>query len=299
MAEEGNELGAQTAYDGEGSDSSVGLEATGDRVSGAAAGTDTDTATEDTGEIRGQIEATRQQMGETIDAIQERLSVANISEQVSEQVNHAVESAKAAVYQATIGKAADLLQDVGEKMSRSNVLKTAQSNPIPLALIGIGTAWLIVRSRSGNTGSRNGGRTRSQARGLTSAGDSGQGKGVKSSISGAAGSAYEGVSSSVGSVYRTAGDTAGQVYNKMGDLGSTARDQYTHYMEESPLAVGAVALALGAAVGFSLPSTRYEGELMGSTREQLLTKAQDTASELIERTKETVRDAASSATEQA
>jgi len=296
MAQEGNELGTQDTYEGEQSGSTADL-ATADDTSTATALADRDAglATEDTEEIRGQIEATRQQMGETIDAIQERLSVANISEQVSEQVNNAVETAKSAVYDATIGKAADLVRDVGEKMSRSNILKTAQSNPIPLAMIGIGATWLILRSRSGQTSSP---RIRRVSGVGSSAGDSDKSTGVTGSLAGAANTAYDGVTSRVGSVYHGAGDAAGQLYSKVGDLGSNAREQYSHYMEESPLAVGAVALALGAAVGFSLPSTRYEGELMGSTREQLLSKAQDTASELIERTKETVRDAASASTDQ-
>src|SRR5687768_5212301 len=48
----------------------------------------------DTEHIRQEIEETRNSMGETIDAIQERLSIANISEQVSEQVSNAIETAK-------------------------------------------------------------------------------------------------------------------------------------------------------------------------------------------------------------
>ena len=51
-------------------------------------------APEETEHIKAQIEETRNQMGETIDAIQERLSFANISEQVSETVGNAIESAK-------------------------------------------------------------------------------------------------------------------------------------------------------------------------------------------------------------
>src|SRR3954447_16446311 len=45
-------------------------------------------------QIKGKIEETRNQMGETIDAIQDKLSFSNISEQVTEHVNNAVESAK-------------------------------------------------------------------------------------------------------------------------------------------------------------------------------------------------------------
>src|SRR5687767_9913099 len=63
----------------------------------------TDDEPEDTEQIKARIEETRSQMGETIDAIQERLSLANIQEQVSETVNNAIESAKDTAYDATIG----------------------------------------------------------------------------------------------------------------------------------------------------------------------------------------------------
>src|SRR5690349_2004050 len=60
----------------------------------------TDENTEETEKIREQIVETRQQMGETIDAIQEKLSFSNISEQVkeqvSEQINNVVDTAKEA-----------------------------------------------------------------------------------------------------------------------------------------------------------------------------------------------------------
>jgi len=59
----------------------------------------------ETENIRGQIEETRNQMGGTIDAIQDKLSFSNISEHVSEHVQNAVESGKEAIYDATIGKA--------------------------------------------------------------------------------------------------------------------------------------------------------------------------------------------------
>ena len=38
------------------------------------------------------------------------------------------------------------------------------------------------------------------------------------------------------------------------------------YLEDNPLALGALAVAVGAAVGFAIPSTRYEGQLMGEAR---------------------------------
>ena len=97
-------------------------------------------------------------------------------------------------------------------------------------------------------------------------------------VTSAASSAYEGVSDVASSAYSGVGDYAGRAYEKVGDYGTQAREQYDYYIEENPLAVGAVALAFGAAVGFAIPSTRYESDLMGEYSQQVYDKAQTAAS---------------------
>src|ERR1043165_2962736 len=67
--------------------------------------TTADTGNDETEHLKTQTEETRSQMSETIDALQEKLSFSNLSEQVSEHVNNAIETAKNSVYDATIGKA--------------------------------------------------------------------------------------------------------------------------------------------------------------------------------------------------
>ena len=51
-------------------------------------------------------------------------------------------------------------------------------------------------------------------------------------------------------------------------------------MQDNPLALGLVALVLGALVGLLLPETRQEHRLMGSHRDQLAQQAQDTVKDL-------------------
>ena len=48
-------------------------------------------------------------------------------------------------------------------------------------------------------------------------------------------------------------------------------------MHENPLAVGAVAIAAGTAVGLVLPSTRLETEYIGETGERLVERVEDVA----------------------
>jgi hypothetical protein len=75
------------------------------------------------------------------------------------------------------------------------------------------------------------------------------------------------------------------VYEKAGEYGSHIREQYDHYMTENPLAIGAMAFAAGAAIGLAIPSTRYEGELMGEARENVLQRSQEALSGLADRAK--------------
>ena len=82
-----------------------------------------------------------------------------------------------------------------------------------------------------------------------------------------------------------------RAYRSAGELGSKAQEQYEYYIEENPLAVGAVAAALGAAVGFAIPSSRYEGRLLGETRQKVMGKAQDAASQLIDQARRVADEA--------
>ncbi len=72
--------------------------------------TDTEDATAETEQIRGQIEETRRGMSETIDAIQEKLSFSNISEQVKDQVSEQIGSAVHSVKDAAMEKVGDFMQ---------------------------------------------------------------------------------------------------------------------------------------------------------------------------------------------
>lgn len=79
---------------------------------------------------------------------------------------------------------------------------------------------------------------------------------VYESASGAASKAYASASGAAYKAYESASGAAGEAYGKIGGVGGQLRGQYEHHLEENPLVVGAVALALGAAVGLAMPATR-------------------------------------------
>ena len=282
---------------------------------------DLDTGNDETEHIKAQIEETRSQMGETIDALQEKLSFSNLSEQVSEHVNNAIETAKNSVYDATLGKAVGFMKNMGDGIGDSKFVRTARSNPFPLILIGLGAGWLAYSSYSSGGRSRRSFRERAgygrdqfadrdrarrdMERGTsfdlnarhreessTMAGLSDKASALTDKVSTAANSAYESASNTMGTAVTGAKDFANRTYSKAGEYGSAAFDTYDRYINENPLAVGAAAFAIGAVVGLAIPSTRYEGELMGETRDELLRKAQDQGSMLLDKTRHMIDEAA-------
>lgn len=94
-------------------------------------------------------------------------------------------------------------------------------------------------------------------------------------------------------------ETGQGMKNKASDLGHRSQEQYyraktgfSHMLEEQPLIVGAIGLALGAAFGAALPRTQRENELMGHTRDDLMESAaqrvNEQADKLAEKTQQTL-----------
>ena len=112
------------------------------------------TTTDDPEVIRNQIENTRADMTETIDAIQERLNPDTLKEH-----------AKDAVREATVGRAEEAVSNVSERAQEmvhdvtdtardagTDVVDMVRQNPLPAALAGIGLGWLWMnRSKSQQT----------------------------------------------------------------------------------------------------------------------------------------------------
>ena len=297
-------------------------EGRGDEFMAASPGedVDVDTGNDETQHLKAQIEETRNQMGETIDALQEKLSFSNLSEQVSEHVNNAIETAKNSVYDATIGKAVGIMKNMGDGITDTKIVRTARNNPLPLILIGVGAGLLAYNAYSGSGRRRRSFRGRTDRRdefadrerarldmergtsfdisdrpreaGSTMGALSDKAAALTDKVSNAANSAYESASNAMNTAVTGARDAANTAYSKAGEYGSAAYDTYDHYMDTNPLAVGAAAFALGAVAGLAIPATRYEGELMGEARDQLLQKAQDKGSMLLDKTKNLVDEAA-------
>ena len=129
--------------------------------------------------------------------------------------------------------------------------------------------------------------------------------GLGDSVSGAADrvgeaatSAYRATADAAGSAAESIGSGASAAAQRVTEAGRGARDQLGQFgdstrqglgwlVREQPLVLGAIGLAVGAAVGALLPGTDAEDRLMGETRDDLAERARATAEQGFERAKET------------
>ncbi len=255
---------------------------------------------DDTEQIRAEIEDTRAEMSQTINEIQERLSPEHLVGQVKETVREAtlgkVERVMETISEATeparqaMGRAGNAIAETGRTVGNS-----MWKNPIPVALIGLGVGLLVMRYRgNGGDGYE---RPRVSGRGRRNMMDSEyQGGEIRYGEQyGTGARAQYGTSGMMHNVKETASDLAHRSTEAFSHLTDKARHTASdlgtrceQLMRTNPLAMGAVAVAAGTAVGLMLPSTRFETEYIGEASEKLVDRAQEMARGAIEK----VQDAA-------
>jgi hypothetical protein len=87
----------------------------------------------------------------------------------------------------------------------------------------------------------------------------------------------------IGGAAHIARDRAMQLAHSAKDQGRMLEQRVERTFEEQPLVMGVAALAVGALVGFALPITRREAQLLGATRDHLLEGAERMAEDALGR----------------
>ena len=206
---------------------------------------------------------------------------------VSDEITHA----RTAVREATVGRVEHMVHDARESVTDagSSVISTIKANPIPAALIGVGLGWLLFGPRNGGgaSASRSFARPRQAANYLLE-GAQGAVHDVGETVSHFAHDAGHRVADVAGGARDAAVELAGGARDRGGRVLSGAGRHVMRAergvestMRENPLALGAVAIAIGAAIGLSLPHTQTEDEWMGAAKERLLHQAEEVAGEAI------------------
>ncbi len=240
---------------------------------------------ERTRELQAEIADTREEMSETIEAIQERLRPSNI-------MSNATDTVKEKARESVRG----LTDNAGERAS--GMMREAKHNAVPALMIGAGVAWMLMDRSRHNNGRRWDTRQRGWSAGATSG----------RRAYGEYGTDYEtNYEDAEYSDIDNRRDYAAQpraytsnVSERASNMIGSARDRWQRttrnttnglqrLMRDNPLLVGAAAVLVGAAVGAALPETERENEMMGETRDTVVNQAQ----EMAQNAASTVKDVAS------
>ena len=215
----------------------------------------------------------------------DRSTVGEMADKAGEVAARAQERAGQAVSGAgelageALDSAGDLASAAGDTAigAGSTILDTIRQNPVPAALIGLGLGWFFMNGSSG-------GRPPHRAHSADHYWRGSSGQGTHQSDGGVgsmARQAQEQAGELVAGVQEQAGELVGGVQDQAGELADTALHQaqqaqgrVQRMAHDNPLMAGAVALAVGSAVGFALPETNWEDRVMGETRDSLMGQAQ-------------------------
>jgi ElaB/YqjD/DUF883 family membrane-anchored ribosome-binding protein len=268
---------------------------------------------DDPNAIRENIAETRERMSHTLEEIGERLNPQVLKENVKDSIR-----------EATIGRVSTMARNAADSVSRttSGVTSTMRDNPIPLAMVAVGIGWMIWNSRAAQSNgyaSTGMSRTDDDAFGATDIGygdDYGAGytgafdansaegavdrvrdkaRELGDSASRRAGELKDAASRRAGALADRARDSAGAVKQRAQQVAgsvadttrrSAAKVEDTFY--DNPLAMGAVALAVGLAAGLAAPVTDREVRLMGSTRDDFVDRVKDVAEDTKEKAQRVV-----------
>ena len=248
-----------------------------------------DDTTARTRQIRSEIDRTRDDMGETLDAIQDRLNP-----------RHAAARAASNVRDAAVGRMRQVADTIQERMpgqrhrmyddgSGYGIVDRIRENPVPAALAAAGLAWLAFAGRREEhrySRAIYGSTRRGQAFVQEGRIDLGGEESFDDALEYGDRGESRGGEGGLRRASQALSATGERLRRSSGDVGSRAR-RFTEY---SPLAAAGVAAAVGLALGMMIPETERENELMGETRDTLLEKGRQTVRETAQRVQDTAKD---------
>lgn len=241
--------------------------------------------------IRRDIERTRMDLHETVDAIERRLTPGELFDEFWGRMRSGS------------GGAGEVVKD----------------HPVPIALMGLGLGWLAIEKTTGRDQSirrppedgpsvewtpdasmewedDSPGRMERIKDTASSLKESASHLGERASDAGhrmgdAASSAGQRVSETASHARDRARETAEHTKERARSTARRAQDQFERIRHEQPLALGAITFGLGLAAGMMAPTTRWEDEHIGPASDSLKDTARETAGEVKEVAREVAGEA--------
>jgi ElaB/YqjD/DUF883 family membrane-anchored ribosome-binding protein len=239
----------------------------------------------DTAEIKNEIERTRVEMSETLGEIQERL-----------RPDHLIQQAKDTVAEAATGKVRNIMHSAGEtatmvadqtKYASRGLADYVRMHPVQMALVAGGVTWWLLRDRDRSYEWEGASEGWQDGQGYSEGYSYSEERPLTAKVGEYASSAKETVGEYAESARMTARQASERVRNVAGTASMQARQGWQRastsvddWVHEYPLAAGAVAVAVGVAIGLSAPSTEFENRTMGETRDQAIERARNAARDM-------------------
>lgn len=235
-----------------------------------------------------EIDQQRADIGNIVDALENKLSPGQMFDRV---MNFGK------------GNGNELMQNLGA---------TIKAHPLPALLTSVGLAWLYASRNepaSSSTAGYNGGRSTYLSPTTASGGrettdDSGTAAGLKQRAQ----QLGDNLSDSWDQTTHKVSDLSDRMSDKLHDAGNQlsqktqqatdtlreqgvrARQSFTHLLNDNPLALGAMGVALGAILAAALPITEQENQVLGKTSDRVTDKAKDAVRSTVAQARETVQD---------
>jgi hypothetical protein len=207
------------------------------------------------------IEHTRQDMTETLDAIQQRLEPEQVTEYVKEVAHYVILEVKDAVRDLA-GQATGAIREAKAKTQDHD------------------QAWSSSRA-SASTGPQH-----STAEHT---------KQIKDQITG---QMEEKAGLVTGKMQEKTGQVTSQMKEKAATMQQQSQGLW-QMLKSNPIAIGALGVAVGGLAAAIVPATEKENELMGETRDRVLGSAQEAAGQTIDTVKSAAADAGNAVMEEA
>ena len=221
-------------------------------------------------QIEHEIQRTRDRMSSNIDELGDRLSPENLKQQAKEALSE---------------KAGEVVAGVGDQAREagSQMLEFIARNPLPVAAAGLGAIWLFTL-RKGNRSEVSGNRMAKFAYTGPERRLPGERPAFARRLADRAENTRQSVSDTISEAGEKASELKERVQERAGELGEAARERagdarsgLERMMRDNPLAVAGGAALIGLALGMLLPETERERDMMGSKRDEIVDRVQDTA----------------------